>query len=123
MTSTGLSPRRLLLIAILTILALGLGAFIENMELGEPVWRWTLRVIGTPFCLIGLIEMLRLAARDVSPVRLVPWIAVVLAGVMVISQDWAAAIALGAVGLGVAVRGAAPPGGKPTSDESWTEAL
>jgi hypothetical protein len=123
MQSAGLSPKRLLLIAALAILALCLGAFIENTGLGEPGWQWTLRVIGDPGLSHRSHRIDPARGADVSPMRLVPWIVVVLAGVLVLSQTGPSRSPWVPSGSAVAVRGAAPQGGKPTSDESWTEAL
>jgi hypothetical protein len=60
---------------------------------------WAMKVCGTVLTLVGSA----LAFRRAGPVWLLASLTAILAGVVLITQHWAAGIALAAVGIGVVV--------------------
>jgi len=68
----------------------------------EAALAWAMKVCGTVLTLIGSA----LAFRRAGPVWLLASLTAVLAGVVLITQHWAAGIALAAVGVGVVIAAA-----------------
>jgi hypothetical protein len=120
-SSAGSSPTRWLRTAVLVLLALFLGPLFfagfarPEWELG---WSWTLRLIGALIGVVGGLELIRHAAHGGAPGRAVPWIIVVLTGVLIISQSGAVALGLGGMGVALIVRDMLPRRGPPPGHES-----
>ena len=90
----------IVLTVILSIAAEEIGKDAVSVELATV---WMGRLFGMTLLLMGAFEMVRLSYSDGSRKRFADWIIVLLAGALLISQHWSAALALGAIGVVIIV--------------------
>ena len=130
MNSKGPSTTFLILATIGIVLALMICPiiFAESLDFERDWQKWqfgwmaTVRLVGSVIGILGSVALIRIAASGGQTVRVVPWIAVVLAGALIASQDWGVALGLGGVGVALALGEVLGRGRLPREDESPPEA-